>query len=163
MLLPLPYAAVIPILSMYLPALSQKIMLGLVCGIAAGVGEMTAYSVGYVSRKTLSEESKENLEYMQEQTGRSNPVMLFLAGLLPIPDEFIVVPLAAAGYPFRKMLTFSALGKTLLCIFLSLGVGPLLGISIAKSGDSTLFSSVLAVAFVLLFYLFIRIDWKKIL
>ncbi len=162
-LFPIPYAAAIPILAIYLPSFVHQIILGVICGVAAGVGEMTAYGVGYVSRKTMSDESKENVEYLTDKFSRSNPVLLFLVGLMPIPDEFVVVPLATAGYPFRKMIFFASLGKILLCIFLSWVVGPILGIGLEQSGSSRLFSSGLAVAFALLFYLFIRIDWKKVL
>lgn len=162
-LLPIPYAAVIPLLAGYLPTHYYKILLGFTCGIAAGIGEMTAYGLGFLSRTQLSEESKENLEYLKNQFSSSSPILLFLAGLLPIPDEFIIAPLASAGYPFQKMITFTMLGKILLCIFLSGIVGPIFGIAIAYGGNSRLFSSAIAVAFLLLFYLFIRIDWKELL
>lgn len=162
-LFPIPYAAAIPVLASYLPNILHQVTLGLVCGLAAGIGEMTAYAIGYLTRKRLSGESRENLQYLKDQFGRSNPVLIFLAGLLPIPDEFIVVPLASAGYPFKKMVLFCALGKTVLCISTSTILGPIFGIAFQFSGESPIFSSFLAVVFILLFYLSLRIDWKEIL
>lgn len=161
-LLPIPYAAAIPVLASYLPSTLHQVVLGVVCGVAAGIGEMTAYGLGYVARKRLSGEAKQNLEYLKEKFSGSSPVLIFLVGLLPIPDEFIVVPLASAGYPFKKMILFCLLGKTLLCILLSSILGPLFGIAFKVTGGSPIFSSLIAITFILLFYLFLRIDWKEI-
>lgn len=160
-LFPIPYAAAIPVLASYLPTSLHQVILGVVCGTAAGIGEMTAYGVGYLTRKRLSGESKENLQYLKRKFGRSSPVLIFMVGLLPIPDEFIVVPLASAGYPFRKMIFYSLLGKLVLCISLSSVLGPIFGIALQFTGESPLFSSLLAVAFILIFYFSLRIDWKE--
>ncbi|MFW6110934.1 MAG: hypothetical protein ACOC6H_02745 [Thermoproteota archaeon] len=161
-LFPIPYAAAIPVLASYLPTITPRVILGVVCGIAAGLGEMTAYGVGYLTRKRLSKESKQNLKYLKNKFDRSSPVLIFLVGLLPIPDEFIIVPLASAGYPFKKMVLFCTLGKTLLCISLSSIVGPIFGVFLQFHGESPLFTSLFAVAFILLFYFSLRIDWKEI-
>lgn len=160
-LLPIAYAAAIPILSSSLQSFTYQILLGLICGVGGGIGEMTAYGLGYLGRKKLSEASVANFRKFEEKIGRSKPLLVFIAGATPIPDEFIVVPLASGGYPLRKMVIFSIFGKMLLCIFLSAVIGPLWELGLNMAGQSGVPFCVITPAFILLFYLFTRIEWKN--
>lgn len=162
-LFPIAYAFGIIILAATLPSPSSIFLFGTVCGVAGGIGEMTAYSLGYIGRKKLSDEAISNLKYMEQRFGRSKPFLIFLAAALPIPDEFVVVPFASAGYPLRKMVVFSILGKMILCLVLAFA-GPLWSWGVSSAtGRSSLPFSVLSPTFILLFYLFIRIDWAELL
>lgn len=162
-LFPVAYAFVVPFLAASLGGFWKALILGVVCGIAGGIGEMTAYGLGYLTGRSMSEEALQNLQYLEERAGRSKPFLVFFAGLMPIPDEFVVVPLASAGYSFRKMVFFCTLGKIFLCILLSYaglawnwGKGTVIG-------SSEVPFSVIIPSFLLLFYGFIRIDWTKVL
>ncbi|NIQ04391.1 MAG: VTT domain-containing protein [Candidatus Korarchaeota archaeon] len=162
-LFPVAYAFVIPFLAVSLVGFWKALILGVVCGIAGGIGEMTAYGLGYLTGRRMSEKTLQNLRYLEERAGRSKPFLIFLVGLMPIPDEFVVVPLASAGYSFRKMVFFCTLGKIFLCIILSYaglawrwGTGNVIG-------SSEVPFSVIIPSFLLLFYSFIRIDWTKVL
>lgn len=162
-LFPIAYAAAIPLLASEAFSV-HPFILGVVCGVSAGLGEMTAYLVGYLSGKKMSKEAQENLRHMKEKFGRSKPFLIFLAGVLPIPDEFVIVPLASAGpsrYPFSKTFLFSTLGKLVLCLFLSYAGYFYWNWALTFLGPSALSFTILAPSFVILFYLFIRIDWEK--
>lgn len=160
-LLPVAYAAAIPVLALLDV---HPLLFGFICGFGAGIGEMSAYLLGKLSRRSMEEESREKLERMKEKFGHSNAFLIFLGGLLPIPDEFVIVPLSSAGYPLSKLFPLCTFGKILLCVFLSyLGlVWEGVFTYIRASGDGMpLRFSILTPIFIIAFYLFLRIDWME--
>lgn len=155
----IPYAPAMAFLALSLSTFRAKVFFVVVCGIAAGLGEMVCYGIGTTARKKMGEESKRKFDRLNERLGRGKGFLAFLAGVSPIPDEFIIVPLASGKYSFRKTVLYDTLGKVLLSVPVVF-LGPRFFDSLAMSPVSF---SLFAPFFVITYYLFIRIDWEGLL
>ncbi len=101
-------------LSLNLPA---PLMVGIIGGIAAGLGESTGYIGGYSGQAVLTSKRRlyERLEGWLKRWG-----MLFIIVFSAAPLVFDLVGLAAGAvrYPYWKFLAACILGRTLLYVLL---------------------------------------------
>jgi membrane protein YqaA with SNARE-associated domain len=108
------------------------LLLGLVSGLGAGVGEVTSYLVGVwigKSKKMTEGELGEKfyrLKLKLEKNPTAIPFLIFFAGATPLPDDMLLVPLGILKYPYKRVIFPCMLGKTVLCTIISL-VGYLVG------------------------------------
>lgn len=158
-LVSLPYAPIIAFLALSLSRPIELVAFGILCGLVAGVGESVCYGLGVALRKKMSNEAKEKFDIVNRKLGRSKGLLVFLAGVSPLPDEFVLVPLASGKYSFRKTVVFNTLGKVILFLLIVF-----LGSEFFNSIVwSPLTFSLFAPVFIVGYYLFLRIDWKEAL
>jgi len=101
------------------------ILLGLVSGLGAAVGEISSYIVGRLigaSKKMKGSEMGEKFHRIKlkfEEKPKSIPLTIFLFALTPLPDDAILVPMGMMKYPYWKSIPPCTLGKTILCTFIA--------------------------------------------
>ena len=101
------------------------LLLGLVSGIGAGIGEISSYIVGRMISNSKSMEDSEIGERFHrirekfEKNPRGIPFTIFIFALTPLPDDAILVPFGMMKYPYWKSIPPCTLGKTILCTFMA--------------------------------------------
>ena len=114
-LLPAPYSLFVFMLGTCL----DPLLLGLVSGLGAAIGELTGYALGVAARKALNEEKLAKLEEAKKLLEKpAFFVVLFLAAT-PLPDDVVSVPLGLMSYPLWKAFPAFLIGKTILCLILA--------------------------------------------
>lgn len=118
-----PYALILWYISLQYP---NWILLGIVSGLGAGVGEVTSYLVGMWigNRKKLKESELGEKFYrikkkLEEKPG-AIPFLIFFAGATPLPDDMLLVPLGILRYPYKRVIFPCMLGKMLMCTLIAL-------------------------------------------
>jgi len=111
--LPVPFAIVIYAFGAN-PSISP-LLLGLVCGLGATVGEFTAYLIGRGGRELIDERYGRRLEGAKALVQRYGMLVIFLFAALPLPDDLILIPLGMLRYSLRKALAAAFLGKVAMC------------------------------------------------
>jgi membrane protein YqaA with SNARE-associated domain len=101
------------------------VLLGIVSGIGAAIGEISSYIVGRIignSKKMSDSEIGEKFHKIREKFEKKPgliPITIFLFALTPLPDDAILVPFGMMKYPYWKSIPPCMLGKTLLCMFMA--------------------------------------------
>lgn len=179
---PVPYTIALIVISIVIPGVNP-VLLGLVGGAGAGIGEVTAWLIGRGSQQILKDSEK--MERMKGYVDRGwAPVLIFIFAATPLPDDAFLIVLGLAQYSIWKTLVWCFLGKFVLCFFSSaipiwllgtpigdLALG-LYGIDIeaAQAGiipQSTIMevirSTVMWVGTIVIVFLLVYVDWGKIL
>ena len=113
-----PYILIVYDIAQYYP---NWILLGIVSGLGAAVGEITSYIIGRLigaSKKMKESEMGEKFHRIKlkfEEKPASIPITIFLFALTPLPDDAILVPMGMMKYPYWKSIPPCTLGKTILC------------------------------------------------
>ena len=89
----------------------NPLVLGLLGGVGAAVGELTAYMVGASGRGMVHESRL--YRRMQTLTTRWGGLTLFAFALLPFPFDVAGIWAGIARYPVRRFLLFVAAGKAI--------------------------------------------------
>ncbi len=101
------------------------ILLGIISGLGAAVGEITSYIVGRLigaSNKMKGSEMGEKFHRIKlkfEEKPASIPLAIFFFALTPLPDDAILVPMGMMKYPYWKSIPPCTLGKTILCTLIA--------------------------------------------
>ena len=114
-ILPAPYSLFIFILG----ACLDPLLLGLVSGLGAAIGELTGYALGMAARKAVSGERLAKLERAKKLLEKPAFLVVLLLAATPLPDDVVSVPLGLVGYPLWKAFPAFFLGKAVLCLFLA--------------------------------------------
>ncbi|MBN2154314.1 MAG: VTT domain-containing protein, partial [Candidatus Lokiarchaeota archaeon] len=153
------------------------LVLGVISGLGAGVGEVTSYIVGRLfrrSEKLVSGDLGQKFERMRktfEQHPKSIPFFIFLFAATPLPDDVILVPFGVMKYSYWKTILPCMAGKMVLCILLAY-LGFVLGNDIVNTPLKFLKPSETSnpgddmVSLIPLFaivWVMIRIDFQKVL
>ena len=179
-----PYILIVYDIAQYYP---NWILLGIVSGLGAAVGEITSYIVGRLigaSKKMKKSEMGEKFHRIRlkfEEKPASIPITIFLFALTPLPDDAILVPMGMMKYPYWKSIPPCMLGKTILCTLIAwLGswvgsnVEPLNALIedhpilfflrlIIPTSDVNPSSDIIQFSFVfIIIYIMIRLDFDKI-
>ncbi len=120
----IPYAAII-----FFAATQQHLdpfILIISSSIAAALGEFTAYLAGMIGNKLAQskEEYKEkvdNLKKLLESKPKLVPILIYLMGATPLPDDVLLVPLGLARYGWLKSIIPTFLGKLTMIFILVFG------------------------------------------
>lgn len=163
-LLPVPYIVGIFTLGT-IPELNP-IIIGVIAGLFATLGELVSYFVGQgIGTLDYIEENKERLEVVNSFLERKYGGFLtvFLFALTPLPDDLLYIPLGMVRYPFRKAAIACFLGKTIFMSGLAIaGFYYNLGITLFFPSDSVstpVSFALTLVGIALACYLLVRIDW----
>lgn len=173
-LVPIPYIAVAFIMGGLTDTMTSEfvfnpLIIGALSGIGATVGEMTGYVVGYAGGKLIEEEQRSAFGRYVEKHPRATPLVLWFLAVTPIPDDVLIVPLAASCYPWWKVVIPQLIGKTMFlsAIALSGRFGLALVESIVLSASAGGFVSRLVevsaiLLVVLAVYALVRVDWTRL-
>lgn len=118
-LIVVPYALVIYLLSVQNPA--SWVWITLASGVGAALGEIVSYYVGRLiskSNKMRTSEVGEKFHRMKvqfEKNPKAVPWTVFLFALTPLPDDIILVPLGMMEYDYKRTIFPCMIGKTILC------------------------------------------------
>lgn len=173
-LVPFPYVAVAFILGGLTDEITSEfvfnpVAVGILSGIGATIGEMTGYVVGYAGGRLIDEEQRSSFSRYVEKHPRATPLVLWFLAATPIPDDVLIVPLAASRYPWWKVLVPQLVGKTMFlsAIALSGRFGLALVESLVLSASSGgIVSRLIEVSAILLVvlsvYALVRVDWARL-
>lgn len=162
--IPVPYTVIIVLIA---ATGINPLVLGIVSGIGAGIGESSSYFLGYFGQALTKDIYKRNLAVLRRLIARKRwyvYVILFLIGATPIPDDIFIVPLGFLRYGFWQMLLPVALGKMMITILLSLfGRYSNVAMALVGSNQSGLTSNTLTlVASVLAVYAMLKVNWDRL-
>ena len=148
--------------------LFEPVTVGLIAGLGATIGEMTGYLLGYGGSRFIEEGQRNAFsQYIQEHP-RATPFLIWFLAISPLPDDFVILPLGAAKYPWWKVALPQFVGKSMFMI-LAAWLGRMsyetIGGLIASYNPASIASrgmEVLALfSLVVTLYLMLKIDWKK--
>ncbi|MHA1717247.1 MAG: VTT domain-containing protein [Promethearchaeota archaeon] len=154
------------------------LILGIISGLGAGVGEVTSYVVGRLfatSDKLQHSQLGQKFERMRqtfEKHPKLIPVIIYLFALTPLPDDVILVPFGVMKYSYWKTVIPCMLGKMSLTTLVSLAgfyFAPIIQqISwlswIVPSAESDPGEDILSlIPLFVIIYLMIRVDFEKLM
>lgn len=117
LLIQIPYTLPMLSVALYSDNLIELVVLGTATGVGAGLGEIVSYAIAYNIAAQIHELSKSALFRWIRRTihehPRTIPIMVFMAALVPIPDDLVIMPLAMISYPVRKLMLPMFSGKVI--------------------------------------------------
>ncbi|MCI0711728.1 MAG: hypothetical protein L0154_16345 [Chloroflexi bacterium] len=117
LLIQVPYTLPMLSVALYSDNLLELLVLGTATGVGAGLGEIVSYAIAYNIAAQIHELSKSALFRWIRRTIHEHPhtipVMVFVAALIPIPDDLVIMPLAMISYPVRKLMLPMFSGKVI--------------------------------------------------
>lgn len=93
----------------------DPILLGLACGLGAGIGEFSAYLVGRGGRELVEKKYGRKLESAKLIIQRYGALAIFIFAATPMPDDLLLIPLGLLKYDLKKALLACFLGKWMMC------------------------------------------------
>jgi membrane protein YqaA with SNARE-associated domain len=139
---------------------------GLLAGFGAMIGEMVGYYAGYVGRRFIEEQKVEEFSKYLEERDNSIPFLIWFLALTPIPDDFMIVPLGAAKYPWKRVFIPGLIGKTM--FLTGIAFAGYFGLDwiqqLFTNSDSIIGRSLEVIAILLVIvmvFLVTRIDWAS--
>ena len=144
--------------NLYIP-----LLVSFVASLGCLIGELIGYIVGRGSAEIISEERTKNLKKLEHYLithPKIAPLLIFLFGLTPLSDDILMVPLGLIKYSPKKTILFCWLGK--FCMMLIFAYN-LLNICSLIGGESWLLSIITLYFLLTIIYLFLRIDFLKII
>ena len=101
----------------------NPLVVGIIGGIGAAIGEMTAYFAGYGGRAIINKKGKKHTKMfnrIEKLFNRYNgTAIVFLFAATPLPDDFVGLFCGAIRFNAKKFFTASLAGKIILYIFLA--------------------------------------------
>ncbi len=96
----------------------NPIIVGVVSGIGAGVGQFLHYYIGLGGRHLFSPETQARFERWRDRFGKYGFWLIMILAATPLtPDDIIWIPLGLMRYPKTKALIAGVIGKTILSLF----------------------------------------------
>jgi membrane protein YqaA with SNARE-associated domain len=160
--LPVPYALAVFLVGAQ-PYI-EPILLAVICGIGAGIGEIVAYLIGYGGRKFIEKKYEKNLNSVKAIIERYGFWAILLFAATPLPDDTLLIPLGVLRYNLLKAFLACTLGKILLCGILAYGGKFGWGfVELIFTGGGAIGTVIGIIGTVILLYVILKIDWSKIL
>lgn len=171
-LVPIPYMIITFILGGLTGTSGQFLfdpfIVGIIAGFGATIGEMTGYLLGYGGSKFIEEGQRDAFSKYIDEHPRATPLLVWFLAITPVPDDFVILPLGAAKYPWWKVAIPQYIGKSMFMIFAA-WLGRVsyqtIGDFITNYDPTSIASRVVEVlallALIAALYLMLRIDWKK--
>ncbi len=179
---PVPYTIALIVISAVVPGVNP-IFLGLVGATGASLGETSAWLIGRGSKEMIGD--SKSIERMKTYVDAGwAPLLIFIFAATPLPDDAFLIVLGIAQYSILKALFYCFLGKFVLCFlcsalpiwFANTSIGNFLfglfginleaartGIIPPSSTADLIQSSVVWSATIIIIFLFVYIDWGKLL
>jgi membrane protein YqaA with SNARE-associated domain len=110
---PVPYTIALIVISIIVPGVNP-FLLGLMGGLGAGIGEVSAWLIGRGAEEMLKD--SQNIQRMKTYVDNGwAPFLIFIFAATPLPDDAFLIVLGLAQYSIVKTLVFCFLGKFVLC------------------------------------------------
>ena len=157
--IPIPYLLLIFGMGSFL----NPLLVGVVGGLGATIGKTVIYMIGTVSRKFLSSERRNKLDYAKPLLGKYGALAIFFFALSPLPDDVLYVPLGIMRYNLISFFISCLLGKIILTMIVAVG-GDISKTIIYYFAEAYGFAGVfLTVLFIVVsVYVTLRLDWEKL-
>ena len=157
--IPVPFALVIYAFGSIL----NPLLLGIVAGLGSTIGEVTAYLIGVGGRKIIEKHYGQRLDAIKTIIKKYGFVAIFLAALLPIPDDLLLIPLGMMRYEAKKIFVAMILGKTILCTFLAYaGLYSFTFVQQLEAGAGPIGIVVSLIMLIVIVIAMLKIDWVKV-
>lgn len=180
---PVPYVIALIVVSAVIGYPSvNPFLLGIIGGLGAGVGEVSAWLIGRGSQNVI--QNSKRIENMKRYVDKGwAPLLIFIFAATPLPDDAFLIVLGLASYSIIKTLIYCFLGKFVLCFlssalpiwFANTALGDFLfslfGIDLqaAKTGIipattplEIIQSSIIWAATIIIMFLVVYVDWSKV-
>ena len=98
------------------PGLLNYVIIAVIVGIGAAIGEMTAYIIGLQGANIAEKFGKEQVEkitQIKSNLGRGGTIVIFLGALVPFPFDFIGIAAGMIKFPVGKFFAVVFAGKTI--------------------------------------------------
>ena len=166
--IPFPYTAFVFIMTSQLGL--DPLLLGLISGLGAAIGELTSYALGagggrYLEGHGYSKRFSSLHTFLLEHR-RLVPLVIYLFAASPLPDDMIMVPLGIIRYGLMRTLVPCFLGKTTLLIIVGYFGSFLSGMgeSILEDPVTGILFDMVTIAFIItLVYVIVEYDWSRLL
>jgi len=159
-ILPIPYLFVI--YSIGASHLLDPILVSIISGLGAAIGEFTLYVLAVLGRFILPESYKERADKLRLLLGRYGAIVIFFFALTPLPDDIIYPILGVMRYSVPKLLISCFLGKALLSFGVYMaGVYSSEFVKVFLGGESLLTNIMAVVIGIVLAIILLRIEWEK--
>ena len=157
-IIPIPYTVIL--LTISAPQFGfNPLLLAIVAGLGAAVGELVGYGLGYVGRRVVNKKHDRRFNAMLKIFDRFGMPAVFIFALTPLPDDLLFIPLGLMRYNLWKVFIPCVLGKFLMSLIIT-HVGVAAGTVFAEGG------MIIAVATTILLVLVVvamfRINWEKL-
>lgn len=114
---PVPYTIALIVISAIIPGVNP-IVLGLIGGLGASIGEVTAWLIGRGSQQIIGD--AKSIERMKSYVEKGwAPLVIFIFAATPLPDDAFLIVLGLVQYSLIKTLIFTYIGKFVLCFLCS--------------------------------------------
>ncbi len=121
---PVPYLFIILLIALQ-PGftLLDALLLGIVAGAGAAIGETVAWLLGRSQSGSLEESpTGQKILKIRGQIERGyGGLLIFIYAATPLPDDILLIALGATKYPLWKALVFCFFGKVALALLITLG------------------------------------------
>ena len=121
---PVPYLFILLIIALQ-PSftLLDALLLGIVAGAGAAIGETVAWLLGRTQSESLEESpTGQQILKIRGQIERGyGGLLIFFYAATPLPDDILLIALGATKYPLWKALVFCFFGKVALALLITMG------------------------------------------
>ena len=95
----------------------NPLIVGVISGIGAGLGQYLHYYIGLGGRHLFSPENRARFERWRDRYGKHGAWLILLLAATPLtPDDIVWIPLGLMRYPKKKALAAGIVGKTILSL-----------------------------------------------
>ena len=103
--------------------LIDALLLGIVAGAGAAIGETVAWLLGRTQSESLEESpTGQRILQIRSQIERGyGGLLIFIYAATPLPDDILLIALGATKYPLWKALVFCFFGKVVLALLITMG------------------------------------------
>ena len=158
---PIPYSMAIFFLGA--SGVVNPLVLGIVSGIGAQIGEVSAYVLGRgVSKVELEKKYGSRFKKINQMIEKHGLWAIFIFAATPLPDDMVLVPAGIIGYDFKKTMIAGFLGKIVLTTFLAYaGYYSMTFIEDIVGGNDPMGMFISLIGIIGMTYLVLKIDWVK--
>lgn len=96
------------------PNIYFAILIGVVCGIGAAIGEMSSYVLGLMGNKYLEKTKPEDIAKVERITQRlkeKGMIIIILGAFTPFPFDLIGIAAGLVKYDFKRFFIGAVIGK----------------------------------------------------
>ena len=143
--------------------LGVPFLFALIASFGCLIGELGGYLVGRGTYEFLSNENVIKLERYKQFLivhPKAAPILIFLAALTPISDDFITIPLGMLKYSIKKTTFWCWLGKLGLMLLFAYNM---LNVCYLLGGESWILSIITLYLIIIMMYVLLKIDVIEIL
>lgn len=142
--------------------LFNPLLVGIVSGFGATLGELTLYLLASLGRYVLPKEYRMKAEKMKLLIDKYGPIIIFIFAATPLPDDIIYPSLGFMRYNVIKVFLSCFLGKALLALLAYLaGYYSATFIESFLAGESIIVNIISILLGIIIAIIILKVDWEK--